>query len=62
MYDKTLELYEEVIEKEYAKLEPFVNVYSGHRTAEDLHLTESELQELKDLLSQMKQGKVRFSE
>ena len=62
VYDKTPELYGEVIEKEYAKLEPFVNVYSGHRTAEDLHLTESELQELKELLSQMKQGKVRITQ
>jgi integrase len=30
IYDKTPEIHEEVVEKEYARLEPFLNVYSGH--------------------------------
>ena len=31
-YDKTPEIHEEIFEKEYAKLEPFINIYSGVRT------------------------------
>ena len=29
VYDRTPEIHEEVIEREYAKLEPYVNIYSG---------------------------------
>ena len=29
VYDKTPEIHEDVIEKEYAKLEPYINIYSG---------------------------------
>ena len=29
VYDRTPEIHEDVIEKEYAKLEPYVNIYRG---------------------------------
>lgn len=29
VYDRTPEIHEDVIEKEYAKLEPYINIYSG---------------------------------
>ncbi len=29
VYDKTPEIHEDVIEKEYAKLRPYINIYSG---------------------------------
>lgn len=29
VYDRTPEIHEAVIEKEYAKLEPYINIYSG---------------------------------
>jgi len=28
-YDRTPEIYEKVMEKEYMKLEPYINIYSG---------------------------------
>jgi len=28
-YDRTPEIYEKVMEKEYVKLEPYINIYSG---------------------------------
>jgi len=43
-YDRTPELYESIIEREYAKLEPFINIYSSPiaRTETDslLHVLE----------------------
>lgn len=29
VYDRTPEIHEDVIEKEYAKLKPYINIYSG---------------------------------
>jgi len=50
------------VEREYEKLEPYINIYSGKRSIEDLPISESEWQDLKELLSLMKQGKVKISQ
>jgi len=60
-YDKTPELYAGVIEREYAKLEPYINIYSGKSAeTEGLGISEQDLTSLKQLLQMMKEGKVKI--
>jgi len=49
-YDKTPEIHEDVIEKEYIKLEPYINIYSGEaaKQAERIQLEEEILDLLMD--------------
>ena len=60
-YDRTPEIYSDVVEREYAKLEPYINIYSG-RSVEDssLGLSEEDVDALKILLQKMKEGKVEI--
>jgi hypothetical protein len=61
VYDKTPELYAGVIEREYAKLEPYINIYSGKAAeTEGLGISEEDLASLKQLLPMMKEGKVKI--
>lgn len=62
VYDKMPELYADVIEREYAKLEPYINIYSG-KTAETegLGISEEDVDTLKQLLAMFKQGKIKVS-
>jgi hypothetical protein len=58
IYDKTPDLYADMIEKEYAKLEPYLNIYSRTQPLDELPLTDSDWQDLKDMLSLMREGKL----
>jgi len=62
VYDRTPELYAGVIEREYAKLESYINIYSG-KTAETegLGMSEEDVETLKQVLQLVKQGKIRIS-
>jgi integrase len=60
VYDKAPYINPRVVEKEYIKLEPYLNILSCQRP-EELPITETEWQELKELLALMKQGKIRVS-
>ena len=62
VYDKTPELHASVIEKEYAKLEPYINIYSG-KTAETggLDISGEDVETLKQVLQMVKQGKIKIS-
>ena len=61
IYDRTPELYAEVVEREYSKLEPFINIYSGKAAeTEGLGISEQDLASLKELLQMMKEGKVKI--
>lgn len=61
IYDKTPELYAGVIEREYAKLEPYINIYSGRvAETEGLDISEEDLASLKQLLQMMKEGKIKI--
>lgn len=62
VYDLAPSVYPDVVEKEYARLEPYLNVYSGKRAVEELPLSESEWKDLKELLSLMQQGKVTITQ
>lgn len=62
IYDKTPELHASVIEREYAKLEPYINIYTGKAVqAEGLDISKEDMETLKQLLRMFKQGKVRIS-
>ena len=62
VYDKTPELHASVIEREYAKLEPYINIYSG-KTAETegLGINPEDVETLKQVLQMVKQGKIKIS-
>ena len=61
VYDKTPELYAGVIEREYAKLEPYINIYSGKAAeTEGLGINEEDMASLKQLLQMMKEGKIKI--
>ena len=49
-YDRTPEIYEEVLEKEYAKLEPYINIYSGSIGRLETESRNKEADELKNRL------------
>lgn len=57
-YDKTPELHEEIFEREYAKLEPYINIYSSDVAARQ---TDPLLQDI-ERLSQMPGGRRFFRE
>ena len=60
-YDQAPFTHPDAVEREYAKLEPYLNIYSG-RAAEIEHsaISEEDLASLKDLLRLMKEGKVKI--
>jgi hypothetical protein len=60
IYDRTPELYVDVIEREYAKLEPYLNIYSQRTALGSTDLSQEEITDLKELLKKMKMGKVRI--
>lgn len=61
IYDRTPELHAEVVEKEYSKLEPYVNIYSGKAAqTEGLGINEEDMASLKQLLQMMKEGKIKI--
>lgn len=60
VYDKCPELRPEVVEREYAKLEPYLNVFSGRRAAEGLDISGEDAETLKVLLQKFREGKVKI--
>jgi integrase len=61
VYDRTPELHSEIIEKEFMKLEPYLNIYTGKTgVGRGLDLTGDELENLKWLAQQVKEGKVKI--
>jgi hypothetical protein len=61
VYDNAPRTYPEVVEKEYAKLEPYLNIYSGNAGG-GLGLKDEELLTLRELLVKMKEGKVHIED
>lgn len=62
VYDRTPELYEGVIEKEYAKLEAYVNVYSGRVAqpqSQGLKVTDERLATLELMAKMFEEGKFK---
>lgn len=53
VYDRTPELYEGVIEKEYAKLEPYINIYSGKTANIDLKQQWLEIKQMKKKIAEL---------
>ena len=63
IYDRSPELYADMIEKEYAKLEPYINIYSSSRAVETgLGLSEEEMAKLRRLFDLMKAGKLKIED
>jgi len=60
VYDKTPQLFPRVIEREYAKLEPYLNIFTGKKAREEIALSPEDVETLKLLLRKFKQGKVRI--
>jgi site-specific recombinase XerC len=62
VYDKGPWVYENAVEKEYEKLEPYINIYSGKAVEASLGISEQDLEALKQLLELMKQGKIKVED
>jgi len=60
VYDHAPSVYPDVVEKEYAKLEPFLNIYSGKVQSQDVGLSGDELENLRWLARQVKEGKAKI--
>jgi hypothetical protein len=62
VYDGCPSVYPDVVEKEYAKLEPYINIYSGRAAeTEGLGISEEDMASLKQLLQMMKEGKIKIN-
>ena len=62
VYDHAPRVYAKVVEKEYAKLEPYINIYSGKATeTAGLDISEEDVETLKQVLQMVKQGKLKVS-
>jgi len=60
-YDKAPWVYERTVEREYAKLEPYINIYSGKPASEEVEgLTRQQVEELKWLLETVRQNKMKI--
>jgi hypothetical protein len=65
VYDGAPSVYPNVVEKEYAKLEPYLNIYSQRHEGsddEELDLSEEDSNTLMEMLQDYKEGKLRFKE
>jgi integrase len=60
VYDAAPKVYPDAVEKEYAKLEPFINIYTGRPAENDLGISDEDVETLKELLQKMKEGKVKI--
>lgn len=59
VYDKSPWVYERAVEKEYEKLEPYINIYS-EKLSEGIDITDEDLEFLRELKRLAKAGKIRF--
>lgn len=61
VYDNCPRVYPDVVEKEYAKLEPYINIYSGKTTGnQGLIISPEDEKTLKTLLEDLKTGKIKL--
>ncbi|MCW4048074.1 MAG: hypothetical protein NWE99_11040 [Candidatus Bathyarchaeota archaeon] len=61
VYDKAPWIYERAVEQEYAKLEPYLNIYSGKPAQrEGLNISPEDEQTLRELLEGLKTGKTKL--
>lgn len=60
IYDSSPRIHMGSFERQYERLEPYINIYTG-KGVEELRLSENEWQDLKELLALMKEGKLRIS-
>jgi len=58
VYDRTPELYSEVIEREYEKLEPYVNIFSQEKTRIELQKRKQTIEDLARMLPDMTREKL----
>lgn len=54
VYDRCPSVYPEVVEKEYAKLEPYLNIYSGRSEAEQPQMSAEDMAVLREMLKAFK--------
>jgi len=61
IYDACPRVYPNVVEKEYAKMEPYLNIYSSARAVgNQLDLTDEEVVRLKGILRGLQEGKIEI--
>lgn len=60
IYDRTPEINPRILETEYAKLEPYLNIYSG-KTGQVGWISEEDQEMFALLLQKFKEGKVQIS-
>ncbi len=64
VYDNAPRVYANIVEREYAKLEPYINIYSGLAArGADLTLTpedEASLKEIKEILKAIKEKRLKL--
>jgi hypothetical protein len=60
-YDQAPFTHPDAVEREYAKLEPYINIYTGRRNeGEEPQLSDEDMETLKELLRKINEGKVRI--
>jgi hypothetical protein len=59
VYDAAPFTYPDVVEKEYAKLEPYLNIYSGKVSSDEI--SPEDLNTLRQILQKMKEGKLSIA-
>ncbi len=62
IYDRSPELYADMIEKEYAKLEPYINVYSSRAAQPASEISPEDMETLKEILQMMREGKIEIKD
>jgi hypothetical protein len=60
VYDNAPRTYPDVVEKEYAKLEPYLNIYSGKLGGSTLHFTEEQQALLGLMIQKFREEKVKI--
>jgi len=61
VYDNAPWVYDRAVEKEYEKLEPYINIFSGKAAEVSLGINEQDMETLRQLLQMMKEGKIQIS-
>jgi hypothetical protein len=60
-YDQAPFTHADAVEREYAKLEPYINIYTGRPPGQtEGEISEDDMETLKDLLQKYKEGKVKI--
>jgi len=59
VYDNAPRIYLDVVEREYEKLEPFINIYTGRRAEAGLSLTATEIERLRWIAEKLEKAEVK---